>query len=300
MLFIGKKIKKVVNLGFYFFDLSTQMITIKLQGGLGNQLFQYAFAKALAKRLNTVFQFDDSFYSKNIARKNNLFLFAINISIYSSKFQKWNWLRKRLSIVIGLKKYIVESRFSFNDILKQIDGDVYLDGYWQSDRYFQDIQSEIRQDFSIFKEPISEEASPILEQIKTTNSVCIHVRRGDYLTNRRYLVLGMDYYQKAIELLSNQFADLHFFVFSDDISWCKQHFKSSENVLLVSDSQIFTLRDDFEMMLSCKHHITANSTLSWWAAWLNDNPEKVVITPQKWFADSTNTKDLLPKNWTKL
>ncbi len=283
------------------------MITVKLQGGLGNQLFQYAFAKALAKQLNTGFAFDDSFYSQNITkysqngiRMNQLFIFDINYSILNKNNQKWNWLLKRLSRSVGLKSYIAEPRFEFTDMAAQVKGDVFLDGYWQSERYFSVIQSEIKRDFSTFKQSISPTALPILEQIKTINSVCIHVRRGDYLTNPRYVVLGLDYYHKAIEQLTSQFSDLHFFVFSDDMDWCRANFETDSNFTFVSDNQRFTLRDEFEMMQSCQHHIIANSTLSWWAAWLNENHKKVVICPQKWFFDRTSTQDLLPETWIQL
>ncbi len=276
------------------------MITIKLQGGLGNQLFQYAFAKALAKRLNTDFEFDDSFYSQNITKYNQLFNFDINYAISKSQTPKCSWLLKRLSRSIGLKNYIAEPRFEFTDITGQIKDNVFLDGYWQSERYFMSIQSVIKHDFSTFKEPISQAALPILTQIKTTNSVCVHVRRGDYLTNGNYVVLGLDYYQKAIDRLFDLFTDVHFFVFSDDINWCKASFERTANFQFISDSQRFTLRDEFEMMQNCRHHITANSTLSWWAAWLNNNHSKVVICPQKWFFDHKSTKDLLPKTWIQL
>jgi Glycosyl transferase family 11 len=276
------------------------MITVKLQGGLGNQLFQYAFAKAMAKQLNTDFEIDDSFYAQNITRTNHLFDFDINYSISESKPRKWDWLLKRLSRSFGLKSYIAEPRFEFTDLATQIKDDMFLDGYWQSERYFSAIQSEIKQDFSTFKQPISPTALPILAQIKTTNSVCVHIRRGDYLTNNRYVVLGLDYYQKAIARLSSQFTDLRFFVFSDDMDWCRVSFENTSNFIFVSDNQLFTLRDEFEMMQNCQHHIIANSTLSWWAAWLNKNHEKVVICPQKWFFDRTSTKDLLPKTWIQL
>jgi hypothetical protein len=281
-------------------SLQTQMITVKLHGGLGNQLFQYAFAKALAKQLNTDFEFDDSFYAQNITRKNHLFDFDINYTISESKSPRWSWLLKRLSRGVGLKNYIAEPRFGFTDVSKQIKGDVFLDGYWQSGRYFQTIQSEIRRDFSTFRQPISQVALPILAQIKATNSVCVHVRRGDYLTNKRYVVLEMDYYHRAIKTLSSQFTNLHFFVFSDDIDWCKTNFEADYNHTFISDNQRFTLRDEFEMMQNCQHHIMANSTLSWWAAWLNKNHAKVVICPQKWFFDTKSMQDLIPQTWIQL
>jgi Glycosyl transferase family 11 len=277
-----------------------KMITVKLHGGLGNQLFQYAFAKALAKHLNTDFEFDDSFYAQNITRTNHLFDFDINYTISESKPPKWPWLLKRLSRGVGLKSYIAEPRFGFTDVSKQIKGDVFLDGYWQSERYFQAIQTEIRRDFSTFRQPISQTALPILAQIKATNSVCVHARRGDYLTNKRYVVLEMDYYRRAIKTLSSQFTNLHFFVFSDDIDWCKVNFEADCNCTFVSDNQRFMLRDEFEMMQNCQHHITANSTLSWWAAWLNKNHVKVVICPQKWFFDAKSTQDLIPQTWIQL
>jgi hypothetical protein len=155
-------------------------------------------------------------------------------------------------------------------------------------------------DFSTFRQPISQTALPILAQIKATNSVCVHARRGDYLTNKRYVVLEMDYYRRAIKTLSSQFTNLHFFVFSDDIDWCKVNFEADCNCTFVSDNQRFMLRDEFEMMQNCQHHITANSTLSWWAAWLNKNHVKVVICPQKWFFDAKSTQDLIPQTWIQL
>ena len=280
-------------------------VIIKLQGGLGNQLFQYAFAAAVAHRLDTNFQLDISYfeadlsqYPNAIRRKYELDIFDIDFPIvhskhffYTSTNRILTWLRKKMSHSVGLPNYIAEVGF-----LEQFKDNTYYEGYWQNEFYFQEISEKIKQSLK-FRIPISEKALPTLKQIKDSESVCVHVRRTDFLTDNRYEVLGMDYYQKAIQELKNLHQNLLFFVFSDDIIWCKHQDFGDSKVIFVSDNQ--SLRDEFELMMTCKHHIIANSTLSWWAAWLNPNPDKKIIAPQKWFLVKTQPTTLIPERWIR-
>ncbi len=283
------------------------MITVKLQGGLGNQLFQYAFAKTLAARLNCDYRLDISFFEKDnrsyphfVPRSYALDIFQTDFPttshhhpFYTSPNRALTWLRKRLSDWVDLKGYIAETPLVDSQTLKD---HTYYEGYWQSEKYFWEIGTEIRQEL-VFKNPINPLANHIVAKIKTTESVCIHVRRGDFLTNPNYDILTIEYYQKAIGLLRKQYSNLHFFVFSDDIYWCKLQDWNTSNLIYISDNQLFDLRDEFELMIHCKHHVIANSTLSWWAAWLNSHPKKTVIAPQKWFADNMKIDGLLPETW---
>ena len=295
---------------------SKTMIIIKLHGGLGNQLFQYAFAKALAKRLNTNFCLDISFFEHQnpvalLLRNYALNFFAATMPIATKadiqavcgSFSGWyvspnltdTRLRKQLSRAIGLPHYVAEPHFEYADLLPK--NNAYYEGYWQSERYFKTIESELRADLQ-FREPLEPAANAWLKQIQNSNSVCLHVRRGDYLALSNYVVLAPNYYQKAVQLLQNQTESPAIFVFSDDLAWCHQNLRFAVPTVFIPN--FVNLRSEFELMCRCQHHITANSSLSWWAAWLNPNPEKMVIAPETWFNDGRNSTDLLPANWIKL
>lgn len=281
-------------------------VTIKLQGGLGNQLFQYAFGVAVVHRLGTNFQLDVAYFEADLSqyptairRKYELDMFDIDLPIvhskhffYTSTNRVLTWLRKKLSQNIGLPNYVAEA-----DFLEKFKDNTYYEGYWQNELYFQEISEQIRANLK-FRVPLSERSLPILKQIKDSESVCIHVRRTDFLTDNRYEVLRIEYYQKAIQKLKNLHQNLLFFVFSDDIIWCKSQNFGDCRMIFVSDNQ--SLRDEFELMIACKHHIIANSTLSWWAARLNPNPNKKIIAPQKWFSDNTQSTTLIPERWIKI
>ncbi|HQS38500.1 MAG TPA: alpha-1,2-fucosyltransferase, partial [Methylotenera sp.] len=161
---------------------------------------------------------------------------------------------------------------------------------------------QIRKDFT-FKLALSVKNSAIIEQISQVNAVSLHVRRGDYVTNAKNAFIGvcsLEYYRKAVEYVKNQVDKPVFFVFSDDIEWVKSNLPIDFPCFYIDHNHGIESFNDMRLMSHCKHHIIANSSFSWWGAWLNANSEKIVIAPQQWFANNTNVNDLLPESWIKL
>ena len=299
------------------------MVITKIQGGLGNQMFQYAIGRHLAYLNKTELRLDLSFYNQipknNTQRKYLLGNFNITgkpLNLSEEKKVKIKNLHNRPFLTkiirkilknieekkpIYKRKYIREPHFHFcPDVLKARNKTIYLYGHWQSEKYFKNIENIIRKEFTL-KNGLSNEAKNILEKIQKTNSVSIHIRRGDYVENKKnctlYGVCSLTYYYKTIKIIQNKTGNPHFFVFSDDIRWVQKNLKTASSLTLVRGVNI----RDFEeiiLMSKCKHNIIANSTFSWWGAWLNNNPNKIVIAPKPWFNIATiNTKDLLPPLW---
>jgi len=265
-------------------------VSIKLQGGLGNYMFQIAVVYAYAIKTNrkAIFTTDNSFVAhKHITvYKNNI---LNNVELINNKE------------FIGFKGFN-ENGFHYNEI-PNIDGDLYLNGYFQSEKYFKDYSDEIRKLFSYPDELISSAKEKMVDRygIYETfgNSCSIHVRRGDYINSpNHHPVQNMNYYMKAIKQMPK---DSIFLIFSDDISWCKANFPDvPEKFIFVEGNTDY---EDLLLMSLCKNNITCNSTFSWWAAWLNNNPEKKVIIPSVWFGPAYanyNTEDLYCENWIKI
>lgn len=255
------------------------MIIIKLTGGLGNQLFQYAKGKALAYQNKTTLALDISWYKGRLSRKYMLDNFNIQAKIASR----------------------------FNIITTQIfNKNIYIDTSkntdWQSVKYLRDIENTIKKEFST-KTPLSQKNQSILEDIKSKNSVSIHLRGGDYVVGSKSTFHGVctpEYYSKAIDYIKQNILFVHFFIFTDDLKWAKKHINFPEPYTIVSDTENPPW-EEMIMMSHCKHNIIANSTFSWWGAYLNNNPEKIVIAPRKWFNnESINTEDLIPKKWIRI
>lgn len=278
------------------------MIITRLTGGLGNQMFQYAFGLRLAEKHGTELKLDITFYSdprfNDPPRTFDLGIFNITATLATdeeigelSRRVKNDLAERVLSRVLGVKKsHVREPHYHFSEEAFNSPDDVYLNGYWQSTKYFQDIYAKLRQEFS-FKDPPCEKAKPILERIEGTESVCVHVRRGDFLTNPLNGIHGTEYYDKGSEIIQKAKTGAAFFVFSDDIPWCKQnlHF-NGETTYVDDDFEPFKFRDDLRLMSRCKNFVIANSSFSWWAAWLSESPDKVVVAPPSWAADPTIDK----------
>ncbi len=183
---------------------------------------------------------------------------------------------------------------------------VYLDGYWQSEKYFEAISGIIRNEF-IFKQPlVNEYYLHVKHQIENSNSISLHFRRCDYVdnpkTNKYHGVPSMIYYQRAVERIAKKINAPVLFIFSDDIQWVMTHFESEFPMVFIEQSDE-ELHSDFRLMSLCKHNIIANSSYSWWAAWLNENENKTVIAPEKWYAhqrSQVHASDLLPREWITL
>jgi len=286
------------------------MIITRISGGLGNQMFQYAIAKAMAKKNSDIFKLDISFYPKQTLRKYELNQFNIEENIASEKEcvklrGKEDFLfkvKRKLGVEnIRPSEYYLEKEITiFDQNLWNKKGNIYLDGFWQNEDYFKDIRDEILKDFTL-KDDISNEAKKYLEDIKNSQSVSLHVRRGDYVqnahTNSVHGTCDLEYYQKAIKYIEQNVENPIFYIFSDDIEWCKENFEFLENKVFIDDTK--SAFDDLELMKNCKHNIIANSTFSWWGAWLNQSDEKIVVTPKIWFS-SKNNLTLSCKEWIQV
>jgi len=286
------------------------MIISQLTGGLGNQMFQYALGFSLAKKLRTEFKYKFVNFQGATPRNieiDNLKISSIPASPTDLKEIGYptNLLSKILS-KFGLKASLVRSEKSFNfeKSALNLPDSSYIQGYWQSEKYFIDFENDIRKEFR-FKVPSTKKNDEILEEIHSSNSVSVHVRRGDYVadtkTNAFHGTCDLKYYEKAMALIEKKIKNPVYFFFSDDPEWVKMNLKSEHKKYYVDWNQGNQSYIDMHLMSKCKHNIIANSSFSWWGAWLNSNPTKIVIAPKKWFSDITvNTSDLVPKTWDKI
>jgi hypothetical protein len=272
------------------------MIITKLIGGLGNQMFQYAAGRRLALKHNTPLKLDLSSYKETwkdmTPRIYELKCFNIKADIAEAD-----------DLENGAFMRYKEKSFSFDPYLLNAQDNIHIKGYWQSEKYFEDIKGIIAKDFTV-KWPLQGENLRLSEQIQGVQSVSVHVRRTDYVsnpvTNEFHGVCSLDYYYNCIEQIARNTAAPHFFVFSDDPAWCTEHVKLSYPVTFVDHNSPNMGYEDLRLMSLCKHNIIANSSFSWWGAWLNENPDKIVFAPQKWFNDIRyDTKYLLPHGWQR-
>ena len=269
-------------------------------GGLGNQMFQYAAGRSLSTRLNCELKLDNSwFYESGCGASRFPLLHNFPISTLEASqeeiseliYQKQNILLKLLR---KKKKYTSfykeEPSFDFWQDFNSFLSPVYLYGYWQNEKYFSGIESVIRKDFQ-FPSFTNIEADNISDKINNSlNSVSIHIRRGDYVnnphTNQYHGTCSIEYYKEALKLISNEYGSLELFIFSDDPQWIKLNFDTkdySSNIIDIPAHNDFPYHD-MSLMSLCKHHIIANSSFSWWGAWLS-NKNGVIISPKQWFSD---------------
>jgi hypothetical protein len=281
------------------------MIIIKLQGGLGNQLFQYSVARALAARHKTDLKLDIEWYKKSPNRTYDLERYNISADM-ATKEEVKKLKGGGLKSILGtgnLKTYLKEKTFTFDPEILQAGPDTYLEGYFQSEKYFLEIADIIKEEF-VLKTEAKDLNATLLKDITEAQAVSLHVRRGDYVssksTNSYHGTSSLDYYQKAVNFVAGKVSNPHFYIFSDDPEWTKENLKVDHPATYVIHNGA-AAQEDLRLMSNCKHFILANSTFSWWGAWLAANPEKIVIAPERWFATNENdTKDLIPSSWIRL
>ncbi|TCD12754.1 alpha-1,2-fucosyltransferase [Pedobacter frigidisoli] len=285
------------------------MKIVKILGGLGNQMFQYAFYLSMSNKFKNVKVDVNSFENyglHNGFELEKIFDLKVNkasmllVKIFDPSYNKWKY--RKLRRIFGAKNAMLDEQNEFvfdQEILNNSKNFMYR-GYWQNENYFIGISDKIKTAFT-FKKPLKDENLSISEVIKNTNSVSLHVRRGDYVGHS---LLGgicdLDYYKKAVNLVEETTANPTFFVFSNDIEWCKSHLKIN-NAHYISWNKNEESYIDMQLMSICKHNIIANSSFSWWGAWLNKNPNKIVIAPKSWTNDSNyDDREVCPKNWIKI
>lgn len=262
------------------------MITVKLMGGLGNQLFQYAFGRSLSSDLNTKLCFDLCHYDSEYAKSKkhdfyNLQIFNIN-EINTRKFS--NEIPDELSKLNYYQELSFNEKTGFpaNRNLNNLQFPAYFEGYWQSEKYFMHNENKIRKDLQ-FNIPINGKNKVVAKDILDNNSIAMHIRRGDYQDNPQFGMCGLDYYKKSISFIEKQIEDPKFFIFSDDHQWVKENIKIPNKSYYVTHNSVEKGHEDLRLMSLCKHFIIANSSFSWWGAWLSQNKDKIVTIPKPWF-----------------
>ena len=284
------------------------MIIIRVIGGLGNQLFQYAAARCLSELRNTEVKLDVTGFQNYQLRNFDLNALHTQITIagtHEIDLLKAKGTFQRIQSYLtpyNKRTFYKQPYFHFDPHFYRLSGNVYLQGFFQSERYFQPFQPIIRREFR-FKEEILKDVKTFGKYLSTQPSVAIHIRRGDYKdekTLRYHGILSFDYYQRAIALIQQKLPTPHFFIFSDDGAWVKENLQL-ENSSIVSGVYSKNHFEDLYLMSKCQHNIIANSSFSWWGAWLNNNPDKIVIAPKQWFNEGPqDTQDLCPPDWIRL
>lgn len=292
------------------------MIITRLIGGLGNQLFQYAFARRVAHFNRVSLKLDITAFQSYPTRAYRLNHFNIledfaspeDVSRLKSPSARnprttWTALSNRV-LPYYRRSCIWERSLGFDPNMLKVGGNAYLRGYWGNEKYFMDIEGMIRDELKV-KDPPSPDNEQVLGLISSAESICIHVRRGDFVVNARtnqvHGVCSIEYYRKALELLTTSATNPHLFVFSDDPTWTMENLRFEHATTYVTHNGADRDYEDLRLMSACKHFIIANSTFSWWGAWLSTNPEKVVVAPRRWLADPTlNAQVELPDRWIRV
>ncbi len=285
-------------------------VYIKLSGGLGNQLFQYAAGKALSLKNNCNLIIDTYWYSSipNGSTERPILINQLNTraAYIDSKGHPDKLINPPTANIIKklYKNRITKEKgnFTYNPEILHKSLPIYLDGYWQSYKYFNHIRNLIVDEFTPLT--FNKEYLDYIELLKNNpKSVMMHIRRGDYIhspsASATLGFIGIDYYHKAIEIIKQRIDQPIFFIFSDDIAWCKEHLpKNIQMVFIDPDSSLASPVDELYLMSLCQHHIIANSSFSWWGAWLSQNASPNVLAPSFWFKNKTySLTELIPPNW---
>lgn len=293
------------------------MIITELNGGIGNQMFQYAIGRAISIQKDIPLKLDirktaaDPLRTYRLNHLNICSQIATADEINEVIPQRSSHLFRRSYFHLKNKcfPYIFKTRFVEkgsvfdSEIFKIKSKNIFLSGYWQSEKYFIQIADLIREEFTP-KNQLNEVNKEVQKKIYECNSVSLHIRRGDYITNpvtnSVHGTISVAYYEKAIAYIASQVKAPFFYIFSDDFPWVETHLKINYPFQYVNHNGPELDYEDIRLMSACKHHIIANSSFSWWGAWLSKNPNKIVIAPEKWFNIDIDNSDRLPASWVKL
>jgi hypothetical protein len=300
------------------------MIIVRLEGGLGNQMFQYALGRHLSIINNTELKIELSAFDKNsysnkttyrgfqltafklnykVANKGDIQSVKNSIPDFSERL-KYRLMRLKTTPYYRKNEIYETTVFRFDENILKVGKNTYLVGYWQSSFYFNAIRKQLLEDFQ-FSDIPTEKEYPFIKKLNTQNAISVHIRRGDYVSNPEYLKIhglcSVEYYQKAIEYICSRVQNPIFYFFSDDIKWVEHNLKISHSSVYVTETPLGKDYYELYLMSLCKHNIIANSSFSWWGAWLNQNKQKIVIAPAKWMNNiETDTKDLIPTELIQL
>jgi hypothetical protein len=299
-------------------------------------MFQYAIGLAISTLQNEELRIDTSYFQANHAEKHRVFGLdhydisaealhteqQVNTTFFAGKYGRKiaNRLHDQLPIASQLlfdyysevtpqyyDKYLNNQTslvhnygpflFNFYPPMLNLNGDIFLDGYWQTEKYFNmsPVKEKIYEEFSLRKE-LTGKNKKAADSIQQNPSVGVHIRRGDYV--REGYALSRDYYRKSMDMITNKYTNVTFYLFSDDIDWVKENITFSENIKYITNNDVTEGYKDLKLMSLCDHNIIANSTFSWWGAWLNQNDQKLVIAPSIWFKGiHTDKTDIIPERW---
>lgn len=292
------------------------MITVRLMGGLGNQMFQYATGRALALRRGVPLRLDLGWFAdqapQDTPRGYELDVFALDEAVEKAVVPlpeprtRLQLARVRLGEALGRRSQVIRQRGTGFDpaVLDAPDGS-HLVGYWQSERFFADAAETLRRRDFTARAPLSPSAAALRDEIAAVpGAVSLHVRRGDYVTNphaeRYHGVLGVDYYACAVDLVAERVADPRLFVFSDDPDWCAANLDLGLPATIIGDGEGRAAWEDLLLMSVCEHHVIANSSFSWWGAWLAPRDDAVVVAPQQWAQDTgTDFSAVYAQGWLR-
>lgn len=289
------------------------MIVVQLLGGLGNQLFQYAIGRALADRRAVTLKLDSSAFHDYRLRPFKLGYFQINASeVTSDELESLRLPRPNEGLTARLKRRLLGTRmpvirerlFGFDPAVLEAPAECYLTGYWQSPKYFAGAEAAVRKEF-VVRSALTGRNKDVAQEIAQSLSVSVHVRRGDYASNpvtREYHGLcDAGYYDRAQQRLVDLLGPVTFYVFSDDPAWVRENLRFVCEARIVDHNGPQQDYEDLRLMSLCRHHIIANSTFSWWGAWLSQSPDKKIIAPRSWFKGAQQSADdLLPPEWLRL
>lgn len=287
------------------------MKLVTLSGGLGNQMFQYAFYLSLKMHDEKVYLYKNKILSNADHNGYELErLFRVE-EVYRGKWITNLLVKKGIGNIMKHILFPVKVRerrihdFSiYGDWINRTPCyGVHLVGYWQSERYFEGVLDAVRNSFTFDKQMFNERTKSCFEKMCSENAVSLHVRRGDYLLAENVRTLGnicdKRYYQRAVGIINKKVNNPVFYVFSDDIKWTIENVPLPENTIFVDWNRGQDSWQDMFLMSSCKHNIIANSSFSWWGAWLNSNENKLVIAPALWIRN-TPAPDVAPRSWVRI
>lgn len=297
------------------------MIIARIIGGLGNQMFQYAFGRRLALERGVPLKIDVSAFADYDLHGYALGRLAIEaeeagaaevaaLTAVAPRFPE-NLVPRRL-----LPRFLRRSRryhpqhvhegegFTYDPAVVEREGSLYIDGYWQSERYFAPAAATLRREFAV-PTPLAGRNAEVADRIQAGPAISVHVRRGDYAADPKtraiHGLLSLDYYAAAVAHLAERVEAPRYFIFSDDPAWAAANLDLPGEPVLVDHNDAATNYEDLRLMSLCDHHVIANSSFSWWGAWLNASAEKIVVAPARWVADpSKPCPDVCPEAWVRL
>lgn len=283
------------------------MVIAHIIGGVGNQLFQYAAARRIAEQYNVPLKLDVSAFQSYTLRGFELDKFNVRFEIATET--EINMLRPAGNLAKALqylrpkrmRTYHRERSYSYDTSFANIGPNVYIKGYFQSEKYFSPVANLIKKEFAI-KDGYIKAVHGLAEELRQPGSVAVHIRRGDYADPeilRVHGILPVEYYTAAIQYIRDRVSAARFYFFSNDIEWTKQNL-AVDSATYVSGFHTKDHFEDFYLMSQCNHNIVANSSYSWWTGWLNDHTDKIVIAPKNWFVEQKNNYDRTPDSWVRI